>query len=205
MPIVRMYKTDNKGNKLFREAWYEDPIEDLADATDAESSEEEVDAQRQFVVNHGTVGHVSKTSQEENVSAERAKELFAGFIEQSTEDGYRELADDEQFWVIAQFALKTKEGTDRDISLQTNARREFSNHLAWRGLGTVESSDFAPWKLNLRILTPDAKTTINALKTISRDAKLDPTKLRIAVAPFNALDQLKQRHPLPATEPFTLD
>lgn len=195
MPIVRMYKTDDKGTLLFREAWYED------DAQDAVEENQEL----QFVVNHGSVGHVSKTSQEENVSTERAEELFAGFIEQSTEDGYRELTNEEQSWVIVQFALKSKDGTARDKTLQSNAQREFSNHLAWRGLGTVESSDFAPWKLNVRILTPDANASIAALKTIARDAKLDPTKMRIAVAPFDGLDCLKQRHPLPATEPFTLD
>jgi hypothetical protein len=187
-----MYKTDDKGTLLFREAWYEDT---------AESDEPQ---ENQFVVNHGSVGHVSKTAQEENVSTERAEELFAGFIEQSTEDGYRELTNEEQSWVIVQFALKSKDGTARDKSLQTNAQREFSNHLAWRGLGTVESSDFAPWKLNVRILTPDANATVSALKTIARDAKLDPTKMSIAVAPYESLNDLKQRHPLPASAPFSL-
>ncbi|APF39786.1 hypothetical protein BHE16_00715 [Neomicrococcus aestuarii] len=197
-----MYRTNDKGIQSFREAWYEDP----AEVTEEDDLNEDAEADlRQFVVNHGNVGHMSKTSEEKNVSAERAEELFAGFIEQSLEDGFRELAPEEQTWVIVQFALKTKEGTARDQNLEMNAKREFSNHLAWRGLGTVESSDFAPWKLNIRILTPDAATTIGAIKTISRDAKLDPTKMRIAVAPYGQLENVKQRHPMPVREPFTLD
>jgi hypothetical protein len=190
MAIIRTYRRSDDGTLTFREAWF--------DAEDGAAT-------GQFVVNHGTVGHLSKTQETKDVAPETGEALLAAFAEQCREDGYAELDDAEQHWVVAQYALKTVEGTDRDRALRDSAVRALTGHLAWRGLGTVESTDFAPRRLNIRILSPEPAKAVAAIKTCLREAKLDFTKLSIAVAPFGDLGQLKQKHPQPAKTPFSLD
>lgn len=189
MSIVRTYRRDEEGTLYFREAWY------------AQYEGEEVG---QFVVNHGTVGHQSKTETAKDVSVATATGLLDAFMEQCAEDGYQTLSAEDQSWVIVQYALKTAEGTDRDKYLEATAKEALTGHLAWRGLGTVESSDYAPRKLNIRILSPEPKKAVAAVKTCLREAKLDFTKLSVATAAFDDVETLKQAHPLPAKAPFTL-
>lgn len=189
MAIIRTYRTNQKDELLFREAWYQQfENEDLG----------------QFVINHGKVGHQSKTSTVQDVDMDRADELFAGFQEQCTADGYAVLPPEEQYWVIVQYALKSAEGTERDRYLERKATEALTSHLAWRGLGTVESSDFARFKLNLRILTPAPKHAVAAIKVCIREAKLDFTKMCLATAAYATPEQAKMVHPLPP-KPFSLD
>lgn len=188
MAIIRTYRMNEKNQLEFREAWYQ------------QFENEELG---QFVINHGSVGHQSKTGTVQDVNLERADELFAGFSEQCDTDGFVQIPAQEQSWVIVQYALKSAEGTERDRYLEHKASEALTAHLAWRGLGTVESSDFARFKLNLRILTPAPKLAVAAIKTCIREAKLDFTKMSIATAAYDELDRAKTVHPLPA-KPFSL-
>ena len=189
MSIVRTYRRDEDGTLYFREAWF---------------SPYEGEELGQFVVNHGTVGHQSKTETAKDVNQATADGLLDAFTEQCQVDGFATLAQEDQGWVIVQYALKSAEGTDRDKYLEAAAKEALVGHLAWRGLGTVESSDYAPRKLNIRILSPEPKKAVTAIKTCLREAKLDFTKLAIATAPFEDVEKLKQAFPLPAKAPFTL-
>jgi hypothetical protein len=116
--IVRVYKRDDEGTLHFREAWFD---EDYS----------------QFVMNYGAVGHQSKTEETDVPDAAAAEGLLDAFAVQCAEDGYAEIPDEEQFWVVAQFALKTREGTERDHYLEEKAKDALISHLAWRGS--------APW------------------------------------------------------------
>lgn len=189
MSIVRTYRREEDGTLNFREAWY---------------SQYEGEELGQFVINHGTVGHQSKTETAKDVTEATAAGLLEAFVEQCATDGFNALTEADQHWVIVQYSLKSAEGTDRDKYLETTAKEALTGHLAWRGLGTVESSDYAPRKLNIRILSPEPKRAVSAIKTCLREAKLDFTKLSIATAPFDAPDQPKLVYPLPAKTPFSL-
>lgn len=188
MAIIRTYGRDEKNELQFREAWYQQFDDDQLG---------------QFVINHGAVGHMSKTNEVQDVHAERADELFAGFLATCEEDGYAPIAVEEQSWVIVQYALKTVDGTERDRYMEKKAKEALTGHLAWRGLGTVESSDFAPRKLNIRILSPAPKLAVAAIKVCIREAKLDLTKMSVAIAPYENVEALKMAYPMPAT-PFSL-
>lgn len=188
MAIIRTYRLDDAKDPQFREAWYQD-------FEDEEGG--------QFVINHGTVGHMSKTNKALDVDAERADELFAGFLETCAEDGFVEIPEAEQTWVIVQYALKTVEGTERDRYMEKKAKEALTGHLAWRGVGTVESSDFAPRKLNIRVLSPAPKLAAAAIKVCIRDAKLDFTKISIATAPYDNVESAKMVYPMPP-KPFSL-
>ena len=115
------------------------------------------------------------------------------FAAQCAEDGYAEIPDEEQFWVVAQYALKTKDGTSRDRYLEEKAKDALISHLAWRGLGVVDRSEFADAKLNIFCLTPDVNKTVNAIKVCIRGEDLDFTKLSIGAAPFGSTD-FKLKH-----------
>ncbi|WP_404285605.1 hypothetical protein [Glutamicibacter arilaitensis] len=188
MAIIRTYRLDEKNELQFREAWYQ------------QFDDEELG---QFVINHGTVGHMSKTNEVQDVKAERADELFAGFLATCQEDGFSEIPSEEQSWVIVQYALKSVEGTERDRYMEKKATEALTGHLAWRGLGTVESSDFAPRKLNIRVLSPAPKLAVAAVKVCIRDAKLDFTKMSVGTAPYDNVEAVKMAHPMPA-KPFSL-
>ncbi|MFJ2620880.1 hypothetical protein [Glutamicibacter sp. NPDC087344] len=188
MAIIRTYRMNEKNELQFREAWFQ------------QFEDEELG---QFVINHGPVGHMSQTSEVQDVTADRADELFAGFAEACAAEGYTEYSDEEQSWVIVQYTLKSAAGTERDRYLQKKASEALTGHLAWRGLGTVESSDFGNRKLNIRILSPAPKLAVHAIKVCIREAKLDFTKMVIATAPYGQLDKARMAHPLPA-KPFSL-
>jgi hypothetical protein len=185
MSFLRLYKHDDKGVLQFREAWYD---EDFG----------------QFVVNHGTVGHQSITRETNDVGEDAAAALLEAFAVQCAEDGFAEIAREDQFWVIAQYALKTSTGTERDQYLEDKATRTITEFFAWRGLGVVDRTEFAPRKLNIFTLAPDAAKAVAGLKTCLREAKLDFTKLSIGVAPYGDPGAVKQKHPLPAKAPFSL-
>ncbi|MGQ3384401.1 hypothetical protein [Glutamicibacter sp. TV12E] len=189
MAIIRTYRLDEKNVLHFREAWFQ------------QFEDEEVG---QFVINHGSVGHMSTTSNVQDVDNDRADELFAGFLQTCADEGYAEISEEDQSWVIVQYALKSATGTERDHYLEKKAKEALTGHLAWRGLGTVESSDFAPRKINIRILTPAPKLAVAAIKTCIREAKLDFTKMSIGTAEYATPEKLKSVHPMPP-KPMTLD
>jgi len=183
--FLRVYRRDEDGTLTFREAWYDE-------------------ADGQFVVNHGTVGHRSATEETGGYAPEEAPGLLAAFGEQCAADGYAELEPGEQSWVVAQYALKSGTGTDRDRYLEGKAKEVLAEHLAWRGLGTVERSEFVPHRLNIYLLSPDPAKAVGAVKTCLREAKLDFTKLSIGVAPYADLSAIRQKYPMPAKSPFSL-
>jgi hypothetical protein len=173
--IIRVYKRDEEGVLQFREAWFD---EDYS----------------QFVTNHGTVGHQSKTDETDVADSEAAERLMDAFAAQCAEDGYAEIPHEEQYWVVAQYALKTREGTSRDRYLEEKAKDALTSHLAWRGLGTVERSEFSDSKLNIFCLCPDVNKAVNAIKVCIRGEDLDFTKLSIGAAPFSDPTALKLKH-----------
>lgn len=183
--IVRMYRTDDAGAMVFREAW--------VDA--GEGAEDET----WFVVNHGTVGHQSTSKEAPVDTAEEALGMLAAFKEQCLADGYAELSREEQFAVVAQFAMKSARVTDRDKYLEEKAREALTAHLAWRGSGVVERTEFvngphSTGKLNIYILAPDAARAVANIKVCVREEKLDFTKLSVGVAPANDLGAIRAKH-----------
>lgn len=183
--IIRVYRKDDDGELQFREAWY-----------DEDSG--------QLVVNHGTVGHQSKTEETDVADAEAADGLMAAFAVQCDGDGYAEIPPGEQFWVVAQFALKTQNGTERDRFLERKAKAALTGHLAWRGLGVVDRSTIGNSRLNIFCLCPDVTKAVNAVKICVRAEDLDFTKLSIASAPFAEPALLKLRHSPKQGVAFTL-
>jgi hypothetical protein len=183
--MVRLYRTDGDGTLVFREAW--------VDAGEAGGDE------TWFVVNHGPVGRQSTSEESAVGSVGEAYRLLAAFREQALADGYAELARDEQFAVVAQFALKSARVTDRDRYLEEKAREALTAHLAWRGSGIVEKTEFTDGphgtgRLNIHILAPDAARAVANVKVCIREEKLDFTKLTIATAPANDLGALRTKH-----------
>jgi hypothetical protein len=183
--IVRMYKTDDAGTLVFREAWVEDGEPDGGASW--------------FVVNHGPVGHQSTSKDAEVETVEEALGMLAAFTEQCHADGYAELPRAEQFTVVAQFALKNAKAGERDRYLEEKAREALTAHLAWRGSGVVEKSEFvagphATGTLNIYILAPEPARAVANVKTCIREEKLDFTKLSIGVAPAGDLSAIKARH-----------
>lgn len=188
MPILRSYRTDEDGQLSFREAWYDEEI-------------------AQFVINRGPVGHLSETPVvEDDVTPEAGEALLEAFEEACQEDGYRELGQDEQFWLYVRFPSKTAGGSPREHSLRDAVVGGLTGHLAWRGLGTVEGSVFGPGRLTIAVLTPEPKGALKATISCLREvAKSDLTKAVIAVAPGAEPSAAKIKHPLPAKGDFPVD
>lgn len=194
--IVRMYKTDDDGALVFREAW--------VDAGDG-SEDDEI----YFVVNHGPVGQRSDSKEAVVETEEEARGLLDGFAQQCREDGYAELDRDAQFTVVAQFALKNARVTDRDKYLEEKAREALTAHLAWRGSGVVEKTEFvagphSTGKLNIYILAPEPARALTNIKVCIREEKLDFTKLSIGVAPADDLAAIKGKYSHTGTTAFAL-
>ncbi|MEV7606696.1 hypothetical protein AB0N65_14760 [Paenarthrobacter sp. NPDC089322] len=183
--IIRTYKRDDEGVLHFREAWYDD--ED-----------------QQFVINHGVVGHQSRTDATDVDEVSSVEGLMAAFEAQCEEDGYAEVPVSEQFWVVAQFALKTKDGTERDRYLERRAKAALTGELAWRGLGTVERSEMGNSRLNVFCLCPDVNKAVNAIKVCIRNEDLDFTKLTIAASPHGDPTAFRVKHSPKQGAGFTL-
>lgn len=110
----------------------------------------------------------------------------------------------DQFWVIAQIALKTKDGTERDRYLERKAKAALTSELAWRGLGTVDRSEISEAKLTIYCLCPDVNKAVNAIKVCIRGADLDFTKLSIAAASYAEPTSFKVKHSPKTGAGFTL-
>ena len=186
MSTTMMYRRDSQGVLHFREAMY-----------DAESGE--------FMLTQGKVGFMGTGSATAGVDEAAAEKKFAAFAAKSAELGYAEIPAEEQHWVVAQYALKSAEGTERDRYLDYKARTALASYFSWRGLGTVEESEFAPGKLNIFCVVPDVAKAVKGMLVVLREANLDFTKLGIGSAPVADTSQWKRRHPLPAKTPFSLD
>ena len=185
MSFLRVYRRRDDRTLEFREAWHDD------DAA-------------QFVVNRGTVGHVSTSEATDDVDAAAGEALLAAFAAQCSEDGFAEIPESEQHRVVAQFALKSEAGTERDRFLERQSVGALTAHLAWRGLGTVEGSEIGGGKLTIFTRCVDANTAVAAVKTCLREATADFTKISIAVAPPDAPDAFKLKHAPAGVRSFSL-
>ena len=135
--------------------------------------------------------------------------MLAAFSEQCAEDGYAVLTREEQFTVVAQFALKSDRVTDRDKTPRPSAKAALTAHLAWRGSGVVEKIEFtraahSTGKLNVYIVAPDPARAVANIKVCIREEKLDFTKLTVAVAPADQLDELRAKHSTSGSTAFSL-
>ncbi|MDJ0357392.1 hypothetical protein [Paenarthrobacter sp. PH39-S1] len=185
MSIIRMYKKTDGGVLEFREAW-----------RDAEDGV--------FVVNAGAVGHQSVTKESPAETSDAGAALLAAFETHAIEDGFRVIPLEEQYWVIAQFALKSVEGTERDRYLERKATSSITSFFAWRGIGVVDRSEFGAGKLNIFTVAPDAAKAVAGIKICARESDLDVTKLSIGVAPYGHLDEIRGKHGLKKGATFTL-
>jgi len=203
--IVRMYKKDDDGHLIFREAWVDAGVPDDDEDGDDAAADDDI----YFVVNHGQVGHQSTSKDAVAKTLEEARGMLEAFKEQCIEDGYAELSRDEQFVVVAQFALKTAVVSDRDKYLEEKAREAITAHLAWRGSGVVEKTEFVEGphktgKLNIYVLSPDAPRAVSNIKVCIREDKLDFTKLTIGVAPASDPTAFRAKHSPTGSTVFTL-
>ncbi|KPN18568.1 MULTISPECIES: hypothetical protein [unclassified Arthrobacter] len=185
MEILRMYKQDPPRGMLFREAVYEPEDGSL-------------------MVTKGRVGHEGTVSIRENVDSTDSQRLLKEFAEAGAGEGFAEIPEDQHHWVIAQYALKSKDGTERDRYLEHKASTAIGTYFAWRGLGSVEESGFSPYKLNILCLVPDVKLAVKGIQVAIRESRLDFTKLSIGSAPFADLEHPVRRYPLPSRVPFEL-
>lgn len=185
MLTIRMYRRDDGGVLHFREALYEED-------------------EGQLMLTSGPVGHEG-TAKVQQAAPEAAEGLLHAFVMACEDDGYRELDAADQYWVIAQYALKSRTGTERDRYLEHKATQAISSYFLWRGLGEVDHTEFAPRKLNIYCRVPDVNKAVAGLKVVLRDPLLDFTKLSIGSAPVAEPSALRRRYPLPSKLPFTLD
>lgn len=205
--IVRMYRKDDAGALVFREAWVEAGGAGESDDDSAAASPEVPEVY--FVVNHGTVGHISTSKDAVVNSLAEAEAMLAAFAEQCLADGYAVLAREEQSLVVAQFALKSDRVTDRDKHLASRVKETLTAHLAWRGSGVLEKLEFASaghglGKLNVYIVAPDAARTVANIKVCIREEKLDFTKLTVAAGPIDDPSALRAKHSPTGGTAFTL-
>ena len=183
--IIRAYKRDDEGVLHFREAWYDED-------------------DQQFVINHGVVGHQSKTDETDVDDDSSVDGLMTAFAAQCEEDGFAEIPESEQFWVVAQFALKTKDGTERDRHFERKAKAALTGELAWRGLGIVDRTEIVNSRLNVFCLCPDVNKAVNAIKICVRNEDLDFTKLSVAAAPHSDPTAFRLKHSPKQGVGFTL-
>jgi hypothetical protein len=185
MSFLRVYRRRDDGTLEFREAWHDDDA-------------------HQFVVNHGAVGNVSTSKATDDVDAAASEALIAAFAAQCEADGFAEIPDAAQHRVVAQFALKSQDGTERDRFLERQAVRALTAHLAWRGLGTVEGSGIGGGKLTIYTRCVDANKAVAAIKSCLREATSDFTKLSIATAPPESPESFKLKHAPAGVHTFSL-
>lgn len=205
--IVRMYKKDDDGALVFREAWVDAGGAGDPDAGDGQGTTEASEVY--FVVNHGTVGHLSTSKDVVVGTLEEAEAMLAAFAEQGAEDGYATLKREDQFLVVAQFALKSDKVSDRDKHLAQRVKDSLTPHLAWRGSGVLEKFEFkaAPHglgKLNVYIVAPDPARAVANIKVCIREEKLDFTKLSVATGTIDEPESLRAKHSPTGTTAFSL-
>ncbi|WP_349361622.1 hypothetical protein [Arthrobacter antibioticus] len=203
--IVRMYKKDDAGVLVFREAWVDAGGNDDGEIANDAAEVSEVF----FVVNHGTVGHISTSKDVLVKSVEEAEAMLAAFAAQCEEDGYALLSREEQTLVVAQFALKSDRVSDRDKHLAKRVKDTLTPHLAWRGSGVLEKMEFTAaghglGKLNIYIAAPDAARAVANIKVCIREEKLDFTKLTVATGPIDDPSALRAKHSATGGTAFSL-
>lgn len=215
--IVRMYKKNDDGTLVFREAWVDAGGAGETDGLDASSdapagagaAAAEGDAEVFFVLNHGTVGHISTSKDAPVKSLEEAEGMLAAFAEQCGEDGYAVLTREEQTLVVAQFALKNDRVGERDKHLAQRVKDALIPHLAWRGSGVLEKLEFTSaghglGKLNVYVVAPDAARAVANIKVCIREEKLDFTKLTVAAGPIDDPSALRAKYSLNGGTAFSL-
>ncbi|MHA7176143.1 hypothetical protein ACX80D_05760 [Arthrobacter sp. Sr24] len=209
--IVRMYKKDDAGVLTFREAWVDAGGAGETDGATGNNAGGNNAAGEGvfFVVNHGTVGHLSTSKDAPVATLEEAEAMLAAFAAQCLEDGFAVLERSEQSLVVAQFALKSSLVSERDKHLANRAKDSLTAHLAWRGSGILEKYEFVPaphglGKLNIYIVAPDAARAVANIKVCIREEKLDFTKLTVATGPIDDPSALRAKHSATGGTAFSL-
>ena len=124
----------------------------------------------------GYVGNVVKT----NMSKDEAEMQLHKFGYICASDGYKAISEEELCTIVVQFILKSKNGNKRDNWLKDKASEYLDSHLAWRGIGVVDSSGIDNGKLNIYCVVVDEERAVSAIKTCLKTYRLDLTHAIIA-------------------------
>lgn len=111
------------------------------------------------------------------------------------QDGFVEINDNNRFWIVVQYPLKSEFGNKRDLWLRDKVQDYLRNHLGWRGLGDVDGFDIGNKKLNIFCLVVDEDKAVSSIKTCLKEYRLDLTHARIAARKYDEEEfRLKYSH-----------
>ncbi|MEN7548602.1 hypothetical protein AAG747_11815 [Rapidithrix thailandica] len=169
--MIKLYKDDNKGNKLYAEYWIDN---------------------NKMIIHTGKVGKEGNT-EEFNVSEKFNSENNAikYFKERFEPEGYKEIPDNDICFLVVQFPMKSLKGNNRDHWLKEKVTEYLNSELGWRGIGHVDGFDMGEqinfpkkYALNIFCDVVDEEKGIAAIKRCLREYRLDYTQIKIASKPY---------------------
>jgi hypothetical protein len=124
---------------------------------------------------------------------EDEKKLNDFFENRFRKEGFREFDDNNLYWLVVQFKMKSLKGNARDHWLKDKVTDYLNNELGWKGLGHVNGFDMGktiadPKKfvLNIFCIVVNEELGVNAIKSCLREYRLDYTQIKIASKQYSS-------------------
>lgn len=143
-----------------------------------------------WITNETAVIHTGKAGKIgtiEEVPVSDASEFENSFIKKYSAEGYYKIPEQECFWIVVQFPVKSLTGNKRDSWLKDKVCEVLDEELGWKGLGHVDGFDIGltmnpkkQFALNIYCIAVDEVLGIAAIKRALREYRLDYTKVKIA-------------------------
>jgi hypothetical protein len=145
----------------------------------------------QLAINEGKVGARGKSRLVRPPRGTTLKQLLAGLETEKRAEGYAEIPEHEQHWIVVQYNLKTW-GSAKDLDKAEKLEFLFNECLGWTGNGYCDGNDIGSGELNVFCVVVDPKL---GAKTILAELKNRPRLLAGAVVAVREGEDYRVIHP----------
>ena len=169
--MLKLYRKEQDGSLSYAEYWIDHD---------------------EAIIHCGKVGYQGHTERIEDYLSKFAgeEEFKAGFIKRFLPQGFNEITQQDTYWILVQYPLKSLQGSKRDLWLKDRATDVLNVELGWKGLGHVDGFDMGrtsnpdkQFALNIFCIVVDEEKSIAVIKSALRKYGCDYTKIKIASRP----------------------
>lgn len=180
--MKKLYKLAEDKKLLYAECWFDGKI---------------------FTVHTGTIGTQGETENYVYPKDFKTESEFNNyFSDKFGTKGYKEIPDEDMYWIVVQYPIKTIFGNKHNLLFKDRIVNLLNEQLGWNGLGIVDGFDIGKsfnFKngsvLNIFILSVDEIISLEIIKNALKINDFKYNKVKIATRKFTD-DDYKLKYPI---------
>ena len=165
--MSKLYKLDKEGKLLYAECWFDG---------------------KTFMLNTGTIGSLGESEFYACPKDFKTELEFNNyFLDKFGSEGYKEIPDEDMYWIVVQYPIKTIFGNKYNLLFKDKVVNLLDEQFEWKGLGIVDGFDIGKSSspknecvLNIFTLSVDEIIGVEVIKNALKINNLKYNKVKIA-------------------------